>query len=256
MKLEIIVCLLDSGSNGSSVETSMQNGNVPNGTSGVSPAQSATTKNNHRKSLDKGEKQEEQHKHGAGNSLQSEKSDKRFVHSNGTTVSHSDIQFIERVSSVNDFDANEVEKDKTSKGSGGGGGGGGSSHNSVKTQQNGSAGGKWNNVKESRDSSNSVNGQRERKGRQAKSTNDYTNDMAEQQKQQDEYDQRVLLCRKLEADIKRLKSDLQCSRGYEQELKSTVSGLIIRERLAKSEIQQLQNDNEQLQNKLVHQIIL
>ncbi|XP_043275964.1 macoilin-1 isoform X2 [Venturia canescens] len=236
------------GSSGSSVETSIQNGGVPNGTSGVSPAQSATTKNNHRKSLDKGEKQEEQqHKHNTGNSSQSEKSDKRFVHSNGTTVSHSDIQFIERVSSVNDFDVNEVEKDKTSKGSGGSGGGGSTSHNSVKTQSNGSAGGKWNNVKESRDSSTSVNGQRERKGRQAKSTIDT---LVEQQKQQDEYCQRVLLCRKLEADIKRLKSDLQISRQIEQELRSLINNLVIGERQAKKEIQQLQNDNEQLQNKL------
>lgn len=84
-------------------------------------------------------------------------------------------------SSVNDFDVNEIEKDKSMKG-------GGSTHTSVKIQSNGSAGGKWNNVKESKDSSTTVNSQRsERKSRQAKSTVDT---IAEQQKQQDEYCQR------------------------------------------------------------------
>lgn len=230
---------------GTSTETSIQNGGVPNGTHSVSQAPSATTKNNHRKSLDKGERQEEHQKHSTGNSSsQSERSDKRFVHSNGSTVSHNDIQFIERVTSVNDYDANEIEKDKTVKG--GGGPGGGTSHNSVKTQSNGSATGKWNNVKESRDSSTSVNGQRERKGRQPKSTVD---NLAEQQKQQDEYCQRLLLCRKLEADIKRLKSDLQSSRQVEQELRSQINTLITGDRQAKGDIQQLQHDNDQLQNK-------
>lgn len=80
---------------------------------------------------------------------------------------------------MNDFDVNEVEKDKSIKGSG---------HNSVKTQSNGSAGGKWNNVKENKDTSNTTNNQRERKGRQAKvATNENIN---EHQKQQDEYYQR------------------------------------------------------------------
>lgn len=83
-------------------------------------------------------------------------------------------------SSVNDFDVNEVEKDKSVKGSG---------HNSVKTQSNGSAGGKWNNVKESRDTSSSTNNQRERKGRQSKAA---TETISEQQKQQDEYCQRYI----------------------------------------------------------------
>ena len=143
---------------------------------------------------------------------------------------------------MNDFDANEIEKDKTTKGNSGSG----NSHNSVKSQSNGSATGKWNNVKESRDSSTSVNGQRERKGRQAKSTVD---NLAEQQKQQDEYCQRLLLCRKFEADIKRLKSDLQSSRQIEQELRSQINTLLNGERQAKGDIQQLQHDNDQLQNK-------
>lgn len=77
--------------------------------------------------------------------------------------------------SVNDFDINEVEKDKSIKGYG---------HATIKSQSNGSV--KWNNVKESRDSS-STNVQRERKTRQVKNTGDIT---AEQQKQQEDYYQR------------------------------------------------------------------
>ncbi|XP_046737488.1 macoilin-1 isoform X2 [Diprion similis] len=226
-------------------EASIQNGGVQHsGTQSASQAQNAATKNSHRKSLDKGDNKqdEQQNKQNATNVSQNDKSDKKFAHSNGTTVPHNDLQFIERVgpvsvlkfSSVNDFDINEVEKDKSVKG-------GGSAHTSVKIQSNGSAGGKWNNVKESRDSSTTVNGQRERKGRQAKST---VETVAEQQKQQDEY------CQRLEADIKRLKSDLQSSRQVEQELRLQISTLVTGERQAKGDIQQLQHDNDQLQNKL------
>ncbi|EFN73686.1 Macoilin [Camponotus floridanus] len=225
------------GSN-SSIETNIQNGGVHNSSQVTSQAQSATTKGTHRKSLDKSEKQEEQHnKHNVSNNSPSEKSDKRFIHSNGNTVPHSDIQLIERVGSVNDFDINEVEKDKSIKGCG---------HTTIKSQSNGSVTGKWNNVKESRDSS-STNIQRERKTRQVKNTSDIT---AEQQKQQDDYYQRLLVCRRLEADIKRLKSDLQSSRQLEQELRSQINTLLSGERQAKGDIQQLQQDNDQLQSKL------
>ncbi|XP_011633874.1 macoilin-1 isoform X3 [Pogonomyrmex barbatus] len=219
--------------NNNSIETSVQNGGVHNSSSQVSSqAQSATTKSTHRKSLDKSEKQEEQHnKHNISNSSPSDKSDKKFIHSNGSTVSHSDIQLIERVGSVNDFDINEVEKDKSIKGCG---------HTTIKSQTNGSVTGKWNNVKESRDSS-STNAQRERKTRQVKNASDIT---AEQQKQQEDYYQR------LEADIKRLKSDLQSSRQLEQELRSQINILLNGERQAKGDIQQLQHDNDQLQSKL------
>ncbi|KAM0734880.1 Macoilin-1 [Formica fusca] len=220
------------GSN-SSIETNVQNGGVHNSSQITSQAQSATTKGTHRKSLDKSEKQEEQHnKHNVSNNSPSDKNDKRFIHSNGNTVSHSDIQLIERVGSVNDFDVNEVEKDKSIKGCG---------NTTIKSQSNGSVTGKWNNVKESRDSSSTTNVQRERKTRQVKNTGDIT---AEQQKQQDDYYQR------LEADIKRLKSDLQSSRQLEQELRSQVNTLLNGERQAKGDIQQLQHDNDQLQSKL------
>ncbi|XP_077263892.1 macoilin-1 isoform X3 [Temnothorax americanus] len=219
--------------NNNSIETNVQNGGVHNSSQTTSQTQSATTKSTHRKSLDKSEKQEEQHnKHNVSNNSPSDKSDKRFIHSNGSTVSHSDIQLIERLGSVNDFDVNEVEKDKSIKGCG---------HTTIKSQTNGSVTGKWNNVKESRDSSSTTNAQRERKTRQVKNTSDIT---AEQQKQQDDYYQR------LEADIKRLKSDLQSSRQMEQELRSQVNVLLNGERQAKGDIQQLQHDNDQLQSKL------
>ncbi|XP_024869148.1 macoilin-1-like isoform X2 [Temnothorax curvispinosus] len=225
--------------NNNSIETNVQNGGVHNSSQVTSQTQSATTKSTHRKSLDKSEKQEEQHnKHNVSNNSPSDKSDKRFIHSNGSTVSHSDIQLIERLGSVNDFDVNEVEKDKSIKGCG---------HTTIKSQTNGSVTGKWNNVKESRDSSSTTNAQRERKTRQVKNTSDIT---AEQQKQQDDYYQRLLVCRRLEADIKRLKSDLQSSRQMEQELRSQVNVLLNGERQAKGDIQQLQHDNDQLQSKL------
>lgn len=81
--------------------------------------------------------------------------------------------------SVNDFDINEVEKDKSVKGCG---------HTTIKSQSNGSVTGKWNNVKENRDSSSTTSVQRERKARQVKNTGDTT----AEQKQQDDYCQRYI----------------------------------------------------------------
>lgn len=98
--LNMVVFILLEGSN-SSIETNVQNGGVHNSSQITSQAQSATTKGTHRKSLDKSEKQEEQHnKHNVSNNSPSDKNDKRFIHSNGNTVSHSDIQLIERVGYV------------------------------------------------------------------------------------------------------------------------------------------------------------
>lgn len=94
------VFILSEGSN-SSIETNIQNGGIHNSSQITSQTQSATTKGTHRKSLDKSEKQEEQHnKHNVSNNSPSEKSDKRFIHSNGNTVPHNDIQLIERVGYV------------------------------------------------------------------------------------------------------------------------------------------------------------
>ncbi|XP_033327415.1 macoilin-1 isoform X1 [Megalopta genalis] len=224
-----------------SAEVGIQNGNLHIGSQIISQAQSATAKNNHRKSLDKGEKQEEQHnKHNITSISQSDKNDKRFIHTNGNTVTHNDIQFIDRIGSVNDFDVNDIEKDKFIKS-------GNCGHTAMKSQTNGSVTGKWNNIKESREPSSTVNTQRERKTRQIKTPVD---NISEQQKQQDEYCQRLLMCRRLEADIKRLKSDLQSSRQLEQELRSQINTLQNGERQAKGDIQQLQHDNDQLQTKL------
>ncbi|XP_033327417.1 macoilin-1 isoform X3 [Megalopta genalis] len=218
-----------------SAEVGIQNGNLHIGSQIISQAQSATAKNNHRKSLDKGEKQEEQHnKHNITSISQSDKNDKRFIHTNGNTVTHNDIQFIDRIGSVNDFDVNDIEKDKFIKS-------GNCGHTAMKSQTNGSVTGKWNNIKESREPSSTVNTQRERKTRQIKTPVD---NISEQQKQQDEY------CQRLEADIKRLKSDLQSSRQLEQELRSQINTLQNGERQAKGDIQQLQHDNDQLQTKL------
>ncbi|XP_043491168.1 macoilin-1 isoform X1 [Polistes fuscatus] len=223
------------------VEANVQNGGLQNGTQFMLQTQSTTMKSNHRKSLDKSEKQEDQHnKHTITNVSQSDKSDKRFIHTNGSTVSHNDVQFIEKVGSVNDFDVNEIDKDKSVKG-------GGCGHSNVRSQSNGSVTGKWNNVKENRETSSNVNVQRERNTRKIKNASDTT---TEQQKQQDEYCQRLLVCRRLEADIKRLKSDLQSSRQVEQELRSQINTLMNGERQAKGDIQQLQHDNDQLQSKL------
>ncbi|CAN8018492.1 unnamed protein product [Ixodes persulcatus] len=55
---------------------------------------------------------------------------------------------------------------------------------------------------------------------------------------------------RLEADIKRLKADLQASRQTEQDLRAQVHSISAGERSVKSELLQLQQDNENLQNKL------
>lgn len=89
----------------------------------------------------------------------------------------------ENYRSVNDFDTNEIERDKFIKS-------GNCSHTTLKSQTNGSVTGKWNNIKENRESSSIINNQRERKTRQLKVTVD---NITEQQKQQDEYCQRYIL---------------------------------------------------------------
>lgn len=89
--------LFFSGGN-NSVETNVQNGGIHNNSQITSQMHNVGNKTTHRKSLDKGEKQEEQHnKHNVSNISPSDKSDKKFIHSNCSTVTHSDIQFIERV---------------------------------------------------------------------------------------------------------------------------------------------------------------
>lgn len=94
----MMINVAHAGSSNNSTEAGVQNGSLHIGTQITSQSQNAATKNNHRKSMDKGEKQEEQHnKHNVTNASQSEKNDKRFIHTNGNAVNHSDMQFIERV---------------------------------------------------------------------------------------------------------------------------------------------------------------
>lgn len=57
---------------------------------------------------------------------------------------------------------------------------------------------------------------------------------------------------RLEQDIKKLKADLQASRQVEQELRSQISSLSSTERGIRSEMGQLRQENELLQNKYVH----
>ncbi len=59
----------------------------------------------------------------------------------------------------------------------------------------------------------------------------------------------VAVCCRLEADIKRLKADLQSSRNCEQELRSQISNLMVGDKSTKSELYQLRQDNESLQQK-------
>ncbi|KAK2179211.1 hypothetical protein NP493_506g02063 [Ridgeia piscesae] len=55
---------------------------------------------------------------------------------------------------------------------------------------------------------------------------------------------------RLEADVKRLKADLQGSRNNEQELRSQVHNTQLTDKALKTELYQLRQDNESLQNKL------
>lgn len=56
-------------------------------------------------------------------------------------------------------------------------------------------------------------------------------------------------CRRLEQDVKKLKADLQASRQVEQDLRSQIGSLGSTERSIRSELSQLRQENELLQNK-------
>ncbi|XP_075237641.1 macoilin [Lycorma delicatula] len=184
---------------------------VSNGVAHSTSTQTQSTKNIHRKSLDKGERD----KIAPDPDI---KSSKLYSHTNGSI--HTEMEFIERIGSVNDFDENEIEKDKTVKGC-----------NQVKSNT------KWTN-NQSRE--NAVNFQRERKNKANREQNNTENTNSHK----DEY------CLRLEADIKRLKSDLQASRQVEQDLRSQINTLLNSEKTNKSDLCQLQIDNEELQSKL------
>lgn len=54
---------------------------------------------------------------------------------------------------------------------------------------------------------------------------------------------------RLEQDVKKLKAELQASRQTEQDLRSQLGSLGTSERSVRSELSQLRQDNELLQNK-------
>ncbi|XP_066992431.2 macoilin-1 [Anabrus simplex] len=252
----------------SSNDTAISNGIVH------STTQSSTTKNNHRKSLDKGEREKVAAAATAAEAENSSSSSSSSTNnSNSTTANgkctsdkaaskysngsiHTELEFIERVgrkvqdvlmavvvkpkavsgnaprsavprracSSVNDFDVNEVEKDKSVKGS----------VQPLKASSN-----KWSNH-QARE--NAVNTQRER--RHKANRENAENHSAGASHKDTEY------CIRLEADVKRLKIDLQSSRQLEQDLRSQINTLIAGEKSVKSELTQLRQDNDELQSKL------
>ena len=55
---------------------------------------------------------------------------------------------------------------------------------------------------------------------------------------------------RLEADVKRLKADLQCSRQTEADLRAQIADMSSGDRSLKSELTQIQSDNDALQTKL------
>lgn len=54
---------------------------------------------------------------------------------------------------------------------------------------------------------------------------------------------------RLEQDVKKLKADLQASRQVEQDLRSQIGSLGSAERSVRTELDQLRQENELLQNK-------
>lgn len=61
----------------------------------------------------------------------------------------------------------------------------------------------------------------------------------------------VCISYRLENDVKRLKADLQTSRNTEQELRCQINNYALGDKSMKSELYQLRQDNENLQNKWV-----
>lgn len=179
-------------------------------------------KKDHKKHTEKPEREKDKDKslHQANEST-SEKCPFKYSHSNGSLL-HADIEIIERIGSVNDFDENE-EHDKSVKGS----------HN-MKSHGSGS---RWNSthVKE-----NSANTQRERRNKANRDTSDSSSNSSSR----DDY------CQRLEADVKRLKIDLQSSRQTEQDLRSQITTHQLAEKSLRCELAQCQKDNEELQAKL------
>ncbi|XP_037801983.1 macoilin-2-like [Penaeus monodon] len=181
---------------------------------------------------------------------------------NGTI--HAELEYMQKKGwpnskSVNDYVEIEAERDKSAKTSSGGstpsGGSSISQTSGINTiietekkrvnasvQSNGSAkipGSHTNNL---RDSSSGGGGSasRDKKNKNKESNKDSSHGSK---------DETVTLIR-LEADIKRLKADLQASRQTEQELRNQINTLISSDKITRQEMNQLQQDNDNLQNKL------
>ncbi|KAK3924044.1 Macoilin-1 [Frankliniella fusca] len=181
-------------------------------------------KKDHKKHSEKSERDKEKVSTQT-NETSSEKCPFKFNHSNGSLL-NGDIEIIERIGSVNDFDENE-EHDKSVKGC-----------QSLKSHgSNGSTNSRWSS---SQAKENSVNTQRERRNKANKDASDSSSNSSSR----DDY------CQRLEADVKRLKIDLQSSRQTEQDLRSQVTTHQLAEKSIRCELAQCQKDNEELQAKL------
>ncbi|CAL4085741.1 unnamed protein product, partial [Meganyctiphanes norvegica] len=178
---------------------------------------------------------------------------------NGTI--HAELEFMQKKGwpnsrSVNDYDENEAERDKSIKSTVSGNtapvphlpsspittnvDSDKKRSNASHSQSNGSAkipGSHTNNLRDTGSGST---------GSQAR---DKKNKNKESNKDSSQKDDSVSIIR-LEADIKRLKADLQASRQTEQELRNQVNSLISNDKMTNQELGQVQQDNDNLQNKL------
>ncbi|GLH13953.1 Macoilin [Gryllus bimaculatus] len=214
--------------------------------SGATTQQSSVTKNNHRKSLDKGER--EKCTPAETDSKSSSEKAAKYAHSNGSI--HTELEFIERVGrKVQDALLAVVVKPKAS--SGHTHSGGGANHTNATAGPTVTANGR------ATPAPNSVPTSGRRGGG---SVNDF--DINEVEKDKSSKGSVAPLGHskgnagagapsgKLEADVKRLKVDLQASRQVEQDLRSQISSLLSGEKSVKCELSQLQQDNDELQSKL------
>ncbi|KAK6628136.1 hypothetical protein RUM44_010619 [Polyplax serrata] len=163
-------------------------------------------KNNHKKSIEKDPDKDQL--------------DRKVIHNSTNGLVHSEGEFIERVSSVNDFDASEG--DKVTKGF------------PSRSQEKGH---KWSTNRPAQD--NTINCQRDKKNRSSKESHGDANLTVKDD-----------CLQRLEADVKRLKIDLQVSRQLENDLRTQLANANSCERSVKNELTQLQHHNDDLQTRL------
>ncbi|KAJ1522174.1 hypothetical protein ONE63_002484 [Megalurothrips usitatus] len=178
----------------------------------------------HKKHSERAEREKDKTLH-QSNDTSSDKCSFKYAHSNGSLL-HADIEIIERVGSVNDFDENEENDKSIFKGC-----------QNLKPHGSNGSNSKWSSTQVKENSSNS---QRERRNKANRDTSDTSSNSSSR----DDY------CQRLEADVKRFKIDLQSSRQMEQELRSQVTTHQLAEKSIRCELAQCQKDNEELQAKL------